>query len=343
MNSHFKHYDINRLLASVAKRLGKEVHSSCQKQWIYLGSDPTQGKLCAYDFEDGVKLFLLDGALPEDWEIVTKSQQESPFLLYSSLRGAVTFNYVGLEMPVELSPLKTLMAAHPPAKAQTVTIKKAINTTFAWLQLERSLYIHHIDCLPSAVRNDVAGIFSGNTAIKIFSNDDYALKCASLVQQILDDQKDGLIHATLVESKAIELFSLQLRRWEEEIVKTPATKSGQLRTADVENIIMARNLLVNNLKDAPTIEALSRKSGVNRQKLKQGFKKMFGTTINEYLRNERMRLAKQLLLAENPIVKEVATAVGYENQSYFARRFREKYGLYPNEYIRTIQAAGEEE
>ena len=342
MKSNLKSFDLNRLLISAAKRFSLEIKEDCQKRWINLNNDPLNGTLIIYDFEDGVQMLLLDGVIAEDWKITNISAAESPFLLYFCIRGDVEFSYNGLEVPIAFQPMKNILAAHPTGQSQRIAFKKCAHTTFVWLNLERQLYSNHIDCLPEVVKAEVINIFSGNTAIKSFLNNDNGLKSAALVQQVIDDKKAGLIHCTFAESKAIELFSLQLRSWELEIVKTP-TKTSMLRPEDMEKIIMARNLLVSDLKNAPTIEVLSRKSGVNRQKLKQGFKKMFGTTINEYLRNERLRLAQQIMALGNPIVKEVAARVGYENASYFARRYKEKYGLYPNEYLRTVQASTEEE
>ncbi len=341
MKSNFKSYDLKRLLTSASKRFEQEIQEECQRRWIDLQGESDKGTIRTYDFEDGVQMFMFDGTLAEDWEIATESKLESPFLLYFCVRGDVEFSY-GLKKPIAMQPMKTIMAAHPAGQSQQLSFKAGVNTTFVWVKLERQLYINHIGCLPDAVKEEVANIFSGQTAVKMFLNSDYGLKGAALVQQVMDDKKDGLIHCTFAESKAIELFSLQLRRWETEIVNAP-TKSAMLRPEDMEKIIMARNLLVADLKNAPTIEVLSRKSGVNRQKLKQGFKKMFGMTINDYVRNERLRLAKQMLTAGNPVIKDVASSVGYENSSYFARRYREKYGLYPNEYIRSVAAIGEEE
>lgn len=342
MKSHFKSYDLMRLLQSAAKHFGKEIQHDCQKHWINLGTDPAKGQICAYDFEDGVQMFLLNGILPDDWEILTKSTSESPFLLYFNVRGSVSFEYEGLSESIPITPLKTIMTSHIPNQSQRIFIKKDESVTFICVNLERRLYINHIGCLPDPVKYEVASICNGKTALKEFQNSAFGLQGAGLVQQVIDDKKEGLIHATFAESKAIELFSIQLRRWEQEIVQLPG-KSKILRTDDVEKIIMARNLLVADLKNAPTIEVLSKKSGVNRQKLKQAFKKMFGTTINDYLRNERLRMAKQLLNVGDPSIKNVAAAVGYENSSYFARRYKEKYGLYPNEYLRSAKAINEEE
>lgn len=115
MKSNLKSYDLNRVLSSVAKRFDREIHHDCQKRRISLQEEPAQGTLCAYDFEDGVQMLVLDGILPESWEIAMESSAESPFLLYFCVRGGAEFSYGGLEEPIVMQPMKTIMAAHPAA------------------------------------------------------------------------------------------------------------------------------------------------------------------------------------------------------------------------------------
>ena len=113
MKSHFTSYDLKRLLISAAKRFKQEIHHDCQKRWIHLDADPLKGQLSCYDFEDGVQLLLLNGVLTGDWEIEMASQAESPFLLYFNVRGEAVFNYQGLDEPLVMEPMKTIMVSHP--------------------------------------------------------------------------------------------------------------------------------------------------------------------------------------------------------------------------------------
>ena len=40
-----------------------------------------------------------------------------------------------------------------------------------------------------------------------------------------------------------------------------------------------------------------------------------------------------MLLVESELpIEEIAVAVGYENQSYFYRQFKERYGMTPRKY-----------
>lgn len=55
-------------------------------------------------------------------------------------------------------------------------------------------------------------------------------------------------------------------------------------------------------------------------------------TFKELLQSKRFYKALQLLQDTDLTINEIILAVGYENSSYFYRRFKEKYSLTPNEY-----------
>lgn len=57
-----------------------------------------------------------------------------------------------------------------------------------------------------------------------------------------------------------------------------------------------------------------------------------GRTFKDLLREKRLTKAARLLRETKLPVEDIIAAVGYENTSYFYRRFRELYGLSPKEY-----------
>lgn len=61
-------------------------------------------------------------------------------------------------------------------------------------------------------------------------------------------------------------------------------------------------------------------------------KKETGYTFNELLQSKRLRQAAALLLDTKMPVSEIISAIGYENSSYFYKRFNEMYGMSPKEY-----------
>ena len=55
----------------------------------------------------------------------------------------------------------------------------------------------------------------------------------------------------------------------------------------------------------------------------------FGKSFKELLVDERMKRAKELVLKSDMQISQIIEAVGYENESYFHREFKKRYGQSP--------------
>ena len=70
--------------------------------------------------------------------------------------------------------------------------------------------------------------------------------------------------------------------------------------------------------------------------LSREIRKRTGKTYKELLQEKRMQQAVYLLANSRIPVTDIIESVGYDNTSYFYRKFKEKYGVSPKEYrIRT--------
>ena len=66
------------------------------------------------------------------------------------------------------------------------------------------------------------------------------------------------------------------------------------------------------------------------------FKKYVGKTIIEYVTDLRIAYAATLLSSTNQSVITIASKVGYDNQSFFAQKFKDKYNISPMEYRNSV-------
>jgi len=87
---------------------------------------------------------------------------------------------------------------------------------------------------------------------------------------------------------------------------------------------------------------LLRSVGMSRTDLHRKLDRTTGMSATEYVRKKRLEKAVELL-HEQPEwnIYQVALEVGFENHSYFTRRFREEFGRSPREWQE--QETGEEE
>ncbi len=153
------------------------------------------------------------------------------------------------------------------------------------------------------------------------------------LQQIISCPYQGIARQIYLESKALELISLQLiQLTQSQSGIISSSSSGCLQPDDIERIHQAKSVLEANLENPPSLIELARKVQLNDYKLKRGFKEVFGTTTFGYLQKIRMERGKNLLAERMLTVAGVAQTVGYKSPSRFCDAFKKHFGITPRNY-----------
>ncbi|MBP1995547.1 helix-turn-helix transcriptional regulator [Paenibacillus eucommiae] len=139
----------------------------------------------------------------------------------------------------------------------------------------------------------------------------------------------GAMKRLYAESKAMELIALIGHEGE----KASGELSISLSADDIKKLQEARNRVMSFIEQPLSIRELAKHVGINEYKLKKGFRELFGLTIFELVRTERMKKALDLMENEGFNVGETAIELGYSNMSNFTLAFRKQYGLNPGQYI----------
>jgi len=74
--------------------------------------------------------------------------------------------------------------------------------------------------------------------------------------------------------------------------------------------------------------------GLSRAQLYRKVTSITGKTVNEYIRIYRLKKAAQMLIDEGLNVSEIMYNVGFKNSSYFAKCFKDFFGVLPSEYLK---------
>jgi AraC-like DNA-binding protein len=93
-------------------------------------------------------------------------------------------------------------------------------------------------------------------------------------------------------------------------------------------------LLARNSKFRPALMAEA--AGISAAHLRRLCRDLFGESLAQWLRRERM-VAARLLLAETESVKVTQDHLGYEHRSQLARDFRNAYGVTPSSWLRRFK------
>jgi AraC-like DNA-binding protein len=95
----------------------------------------------------------------------------------------------------------------------------------------------------------------------------------------------------------------------------------------------AKEILLAEFIDPPTIDLLARRCATNASKLKRVFKQVYQTTIYGYVQRLRLEEANLLLRKESLSIGEISRRVGYRHQGHFSKLFFETYGVHPRELL----------
>jgi AraC-like DNA-binding protein len=82
-----------------------------------------------------------------------------------------------------------------------------------------------------------------------------------------------------------------------------------------------------------SVEGLSKQFGMSRSTLYTKLLQITGQTPVEYIRSFRLGKATVLMEKSNMTIAEIAYQVGFTTPNYFARSFKQKFGMLPSEYI----------
>lgn len=66
--------------------------------------------------------------------------------------------------------------------------------------------------------------------------------------------------------------------------------------------------------------------------LNHHFRREFGTSVVEYLRDKRLSRAEYLLVHTRDNINEISESCGFSDANYFFRQFKSRYGVSPSQY-----------
>jgi len=131
-----------------------------------------------------------------------------------------------------------------------------------------------------------------------------------------------------VRIKVLELLYHLLHK----LSKRENTSQKTVNNADAEKLLNARNIILADVSEPPSISSLATQVGMSETKLKQLFKQTFGDSIYNYFQKIRMEEAAFLLKQSAYSVSEVGFQLGFSNLSHFSRLFQRHYGVTPKKY-----------
>ncbi|WP_324171836.1 AraC family transcriptional regulator [Sulfurimonas sp.] len=158
-------------------------------------------------------------------------------------------------------------------------------------------------------------------------------KTAIIANDIFLSNFTGSLEKIFIHSKTLEILYTEFNDlFSNKFVQT--NRKIKFDDYDINALYLAKDILLNNIQNPPSIIELSKMVKLNEFKLKIGFKKLFDTTPYKYLHEYRMQQAKHLLQIGDMNVTEVSNKIGYKYIHSFSKVFAQRFGILPKDLMK---------
>lgn len=170
-----------------------------------------------------------------------------------------------------------------------------------------------------------AGFFN-NHVMQLISHRPISTPANIVTQQLLNCNLSAKVRPLFRQGQIMALLASELNH-----LLADAQSPSKFTQKDKEIVYLARDILVAEFKNPPSVEELARRAGTNQFKLKQLFHHFLDNTPYGVLLDIRMQKAYQLLTTRQCPVAIAAEFVGYNYTSNFSTAFMKYFGLSPKQ------------
>jgi AraC-like DNA-binding protein len=284
----------------------------------------------ALEMEDGLEFMHIRSKIPDDMTLIRQSHENKDRIAIYFFYGS-TFDYqVENKMERSVEGLINGIIIHNYSSNVRLSLLKDHEFNFVVIRISKMILEKYF----KSIADNLYEILFTKKPVLIYEN---------LDQNVLDHLKSvGNIQSTKVASrylifgKSIELLALTF-----ELLLTRSHESkNKVRIYQYDQIVKAKNYLISNWQNPPSIKALSQYMGMCPTKAKMLFKQVYGYPPHQYFKKKKLEMAYQLIRETDYDMSEIGQKLGYKNLSHFSADFKKHYGILPKKYSMEMDKSG---
>jgi len=195
------------------------------------------------------------------------------------------------------------------------------------------LPIKKFHSLFSTEANYITFLSDENKERKYYKDAHITPSMAIVLNQLMNYNLHASIKPLYFKGKAYELLSLYFNRpADADIEQCPFLVDEE----NVAKIKKAKQIIISRMAEPPTLQELADEIKLPINRLKEGFKQIYGDSVFSFLFDYKMEVARQLLATGSHNVNEVGLKVGYSTSSHFIAAFKKKFGTTPKKFLMSL-------
>ena len=244
------------------------------------------------------------------------SQEFIQFHFCQKGSGNFVFNGGSYQLPLMS---KNVILLYNPQKALPIDLKLTPDSAVVSLVIS----IKKFHSLFSEDANHIHFLSPENSTKKYYNTRPISPAMSVVLSQIMEIKIHESIQTLYFKGKVYELLSLFFNKNEDaDVEQCPFLVDEK----NVRKIRQAKEIILSQMTEPPTLQELSAEIGLNIKKLKEGFKQIYGDTVYGYLLDHKMNEARSMLNSKQYNINEISLKLGYSTSSHFIVAFKKKFG-----------------
>jgi AraC-like DNA-binding protein len=277
----------------------------------------------ALKMEDGLEFMYIRSRIPRDRTLIRRSHNNRDMLAIYFFYGSTFDYYVENKMERNVEGLINGIIIHNYSSSVKVSLLKDREFNFVVIRIKRATLIKYF----KSIAEDLNEILFSKKPVLMYENLDQNvldhLKSVSQIQSLKATSR------YLIFGKSIELLALTF-----DLILTRSHESKVLvKIPEYDHVVQAKDYLVSDWQNPPTIKQLSQFMGMCPTKAKMLFRQVFGYPPHQYFKRKKMEMAYQLIKETNYGVSEIGRQLGYRSLSHFSSDFKKHYGTLPKKLM----------
>lgn len=323
---------IDKVMMDIAEQLQAPYTCECDEYFIEIPATLGSGIIYGIMLDDGMGLINYEVELKEDLEIHFTKDEVHP-IKYIFCYSGIAYHHFANEMNEkhEIKTYQNVIVASEKHNGHILCLPAGIPIKLNSLEINRAGFKDRFHCPVNTLPESLQLLFADITASQaFFYSGQYSLQISDVINNMRAYQGNGFLRRMFLEAKGYELFALQLAQYIDDGLEDKSRTL--LRRGEIDAVIKAGDYLKAHLGRYITTTELSNHVALNVNKLQAGFNYLYGKTINNFIQDYRLEEASRLLLGSEYNISEIAEMVGIHSKSYFAKVFKEKYGVTPKKF-----------
>lgn len=329
--------DPKQFILDIAEEFNSDFEENDNEYCVNIPKNLGSGFIKSNSFSNGISVLEFSFTVKKELIFKFKKGLVHPLKIIFNREAMFIHQFDEVDDKHKISKLESIILSSTPHNNHIFKIPSDQIISFISLEINRKLFENKIESFLKDMNDDLMKLFRDVNGTNIFYHKDYySLDIAKYLEEFTDCELDDFMKVVFQEGKAYEILSHQLQQYIDDL--NSVDNRTILRQVTLDKVAEATKLIKSDLKNVDNIVNIAKNVGLNQNTLQLGFKRLYKMSVNEYIKNERIQKAKELLETTDLNITEITYKVGINSRSYFSKLFKQKYGQAPKKYFNQLRS-----